>query len=111
MQLMTKELQAEFKKMGRQEHENADDTIILAHFFNPTGGGDWFISEYNEEEETIYGYASLFNDHCNEWGYTSLDELQNMRLPFELGIERERSWTPCTIKQACKEKGIYYREN
>jgi len=40
---MTKELERQFTKIGRQEGEN--DPIAVAKFFNPVGQGMWLATE------------------------------------------------------------------
>lgn len=87
MKLMTKELEARFKEIGSQEDKK--DPIVVAKFFNPMGAGSWFATEYIPEERLFFGYASIFGDHCDEWGTFSLDELESVRLPGGLGIERD----------------------
>ncbi|MDA3837243.1 MAG: DUF2958 domain-containing protein [Nanoarchaeota archaeon] len=117
MKLLTKEIEKRFKKIGNQE--KSTDLIVIAKFFNPTGIGTWYITELVEyrlkkegEEEwectesfdvkeklvkegyivldvILFGYASLFGDHNDEWGYISLKELEEFRGQFSLGIERD----------------------
>jgi hypothetical protein len=91
MRLMTKTLEKRFARIGSQE--NSKDPIIVAHYFNPTGAGDWYATEYNPEDRCIFGYASIFHDWNDEWGYTSLDELEAYKGPLGLGIERDLYWT------------------
>jgi len=117
MKLITKEIEALFKKFGRQEGD--PDPIVLAHFFNPCGPGNWWAtemsylikkggqngerkiieveaSEMNEEisgvveDITFYGFISIHGDFCDEWGYFRLSELQSIKCPpLGLGIERD----------------------
>ena len=89
MQLMTKELEKRFKEVGNQENVDFKEKLIIAKYFNPTGAGTWFATEYNPEDKTFFGYASIFGDHNDEWGYFSLDELESVRGMFGLGIERD----------------------
>ena len=37
----------------------------------------------------FFGYVSIFNDDCDEWGYFSLTELETIKGRFGLGIERD----------------------
>jgi len=104
MKLMTKELEARFKEVGSQQ--NVKDPIVIASYFNPAGGGRWFATEYDPKTRNIFGYASIFNDHNNEWGYTNLDELEAFKGPMGLGIERDRFWTEKTMTEAKKQKGV-----
>jgi len=87
MKLMTKELEARFKEVGSQEE--VKDPIIIAKYFNPSGAGTWYATEYNPEERLFFGYVSIFGDLNDEWGYFSLEELESVRGPFGLGIERD----------------------
>jgi len=87
MKLMTKELEARFKEVGSQE--SIGDPLIIAKYFNPSGAGTWYATEYNPEERLFFGYVSIFGDLNDEWGYFSLDELESFKGQFSLGIERD----------------------
>lgn len=87
MKLITKELLKQFEKVGRQE--DVKDPMVIAKFFNPTGAGTWYATEYDPGERIFFGFASIFGDHNDEWGYFSLDELESYRGKFGLGIERD----------------------
>lgn len=87
MKLMTKELEEKFAKVGCQEHN--PDPLVIVKFFNPVGAGRWYATEYNPEERTFYGYVSIFEDWNDEWGYFSLDELEEYVGAFGMGIERD----------------------
>ena len=87
MQLLTKELLVRFAKVGRQEE--ISDPVVIAKFFNPTGAGTWYATEYDPKEKIFFGYVSIFGDECDEWGYFSLNELEEYRGRFGLGIERD----------------------
>ena len=63
--------------------------LIIAKFFNPTGAGTWYATEYDPDNRTFFGYVSIFGDWNDEWGYFSLDELENYKGRFGLGIERD----------------------
>ena len=57
MKLLTKELQERFKQVGSQG--KSEDPIIIAKFFNPSGIGTWYATEYLEDDKVFYGYVSL----------------------------------------------------
>lgn len=97
VKLLTNEILERFKKIGRQDDTN--NPIVVAKFFNPTGAGTWFATEYDPEERIFFGYVSIFGDYNDEWGYFSLDELESYRGRFGLGIEREIHWTPKRAKE------------
>lgn len=87
MQLMTKALEKRFAEVGSQENDS--NPIVIAKYFNPAGIGTWYATEYNADTNTIYGYAVLYGDHNDEWGYTSLDELAEYKGQWGMGIERD----------------------
>jgi len=87
MKLLTKELIARFAKLGRQE--DSSDPLVVAKFFNPTGAGTWYATEYDPKTETFFGFVSIFGDWNDEWGSFSLDELESYHGKFGLGIERD----------------------
>ena len=88
MKLLTKELLKRFSQIGRQDE--AKDPIVVAKFFNPAGAGTWYATEYDPDTRCFFGYVSIFGDHNDEWGPFSLDELEQYRGWFGLGIERDR---------------------
>ena len=87
MKLLTQELVDRFQQIGRQEDKS--DPLIIAKFFNPTGAGTWYATEYNPSDKTFFGYVSIFGDWNDEWGYFSLTELESLKGPCGLGIERD----------------------
>ena len=87
MKLLNKEIKNSFAKIGCQEE--VKDPIVVAKFFNPTGAGTWYATEYDPVEKIFFGYVSLFGDHNDEWGNFSLEELESFKGSFGLGIERD----------------------
>ena len=87
MKLITKELENRFSKVGSQENDK--NPIVIAKFFNPSGIGTWYATEYNPKDKIFFGYVSLFGDHNDEWGSFSLAELESVKGAFGLGIERD----------------------
>ena len=78
MKLMTKELETQFKKIGRQE--GIDDPIVVAKFFNPSGAGTWFATEMyyvvkkdlpNGEVQVVEVEASKVNGDFGSGKYLS----------------------------------------
>lgn len=61
---------------------------VLVKYFNPCGCGTWLITEAEREGDDwrLYGYCHIFEW---EWGYLLLSELESLRLPFGLGVERD----------------------
>lgn len=90
MRLLDEALKKRFAEIGKQDE--VADPVIIAKFFNPTGAGTWYATEYDPETGEFFGYVSIFGDWNDEWGYFSLAELQDYKGQFGLGIERELYW-------------------
>lgn len=83
--LLTQELKARFKEVGRQD---TSDPLVLAKFFNPSGAGTWYATAYDEETHLCFGYVTGLGD--DEWGCFSIPELESVQCPpFGLHIERD----------------------
>lgn len=93
MKLITKELEQLFSKYPFHSQENrGGDARVLVKYFNPTGVGTWYITEAEKESDGKYeffGYCHLGDDEFAELGYVSQEELESIRLPFGLTIERD----------------------
>lgn len=88
MKLMTKEIEQAFQKTGSQDGLGPD-AVILLKIFNPYGSATWYFTEYDPKERLLFGFASLFGDENDEWGYVSLDELENVQPIPGLYLERD----------------------
>jgi hypothetical protein len=90
MKLLTKKI----KDKLISNHQKQDGTKTFRaelKLFNPTGMGTWYISELNPETNVAFGLCDL---HETEFGYISLDELEAIKLPFGLSIERDKFFQP-----------------
>lgn len=89
MKLMTKEIENKFKKYPIGSQENVEDPTVVVKYFNPCGAGTWLVTEGEKQENgdwLMFGYCNI----CEwEWGSLMLSDLENLRLPFGLGIERD----------------------
>ena len=79
MQLITKEIQ---KKL------NAKGNKPVLKLFTPWGGATWLISEIDTDGDTMFGLCDLGLGFV-ELGSVSLKELQNLRGPMGLKVERD----------------------
>ena len=98
MKLMTKEIERQIPKLYEQDGKG-EDAVVFVKFFNPCGAGTWFATEYDPEQRLFFGYAEIFPGE-GELGYFSLDELESVRGPLGLGIERDIYFKPKTLGEA-----------
>ena len=97
MKLMTKELEKKFAKTGNQEDEK--NPLVIAKFFLPTGAATWYATEWNPETNQCFGFVTGLVPGGDEWGYTDMTELAQVRGPFGLGIERDIHFNPTPADQ------------
>jgi hypothetical protein len=91
MQLMTKTIehaaQAQYPKGS-----DLEDQKIVAKFFDPTGSWSWYVMNQDPEDpDYLWGIVKGFEV---EIGSFSLSGLQNTKVRFGLGIERDLYFTP-----------------
>lgn len=60
----------------------------IVKFFNPCGAATWLITYLEEDEDTFWGYCDLGFGQV-EYGTVSKSEMQSVKLPFGLCIERD----------------------
>lgn len=51
-----------------------------------------YCYEYEEEERVLWAFANLGDARFAECGAVSLDELEELKLPMRLKIERDREF-------------------
>jgi hypothetical protein len=103
MKLLTQEILKKLPALYMNEDKSAAKVTIPVKFFNPMGSGTWYATEYDPEEGRFFGYASIFPGG-GELGYFMLSELESVRLPFGLKIERDLHWDPKTTLQTVMDQ-------
>ena len=83
MILLTQDLRERLLANGRR---SGLDHVPVVKFFNPLGLGTWLATELDEDGDTLFGLADLGEP---ELGSFSLAEIEAVRFPFGLGIERD----------------------
>jgi hypothetical protein len=91
MKLLTKAVERQLRRAWEKP-----DGIARAHFFNPSGAGDWFIEGYNPNKELFYGLCCI---QTAEYGYVHKSELEEFKGRFGLRIERDKFWTPKSLEE------------
>jgi len=93
MKLITQELLNKLPKL--YTNEDTDDPKAIAKFFTPDGNWTWYATEF-DGEDTFYG---LVDGHEKEQGYFSLRELESIRGPFGLPVERDLYWKETKLSE------------
>lgn len=91
MNLLTAELRSALARFPLGSQEGLGDRArVLVKFFFPAGLYTFFVTEAErrEEDTLFFGFClSPFGEDSDEWGYTSLSELQSVRIR---GLTMER---------------------
>ena len=83
MRLMTDELRRTIPPLYATEHD--EDPIVRVKFFLPDAGWTWYVTEFGGED-VLFGLTVGLEV---ELGYFSLRELESLRGPLGLHVERD----------------------
>ena len=96
MKLMTKAIEKRLPKLYSTENVEAEKKVAVFKFFAPWCNWRWYVVEGDKLDDgdfMFFGYVQgqefVFNHKPNEWGYFLLSELEAIRSPFGLKIERD----------------------
>lgn len=95
MALLSKELAEQLPRLYANE-ELGLAAQALVKFFTPDSNWTWYASEYDPENRIFFGYVIGLED---ELGYFSLDELEEVRGPLGLRIERDEGFKPASLEE------------
>lgn len=77
------------------ETERALNPICQVKLFTPDAQWTWYIIEISQEDKDIcYGYVKGLE---NELGYFSLKEIESIKGPLGLAVERDLSFEPSAL--------------
>ena len=93
--MMTKAILDKIPAIYATENQSNTERKAYVKFFNPMGAQSWYGIEYNPETREFFGYVT--GSFENEFGYFRLDELEDLRLPMGLRIERDIHFTPTPV--------------
>ena len=96
MKLLTEEIKTALRKKGT----DSDSPTFICKFFDPCGSWTWFVASGEEVEGGDWLFYGLVDGFEKEWGYFSLKELESVRGPFGLGIERDILFKPTKEMEA-----------
>lgn len=96
MDLLPKHIRTQLPKLYATEHVPPADKIAVVKFFTPDAAWTWYVTEF-DGDDTLFGFVIGLEA---EWGYISLSELQSVRGPRGLRIERDLYWRPKPMREA-----------
>ena len=98
MKLLTQEIRKKLPDLYAQDGKGGD-AIVFLKLFTPDNSWTWMATEF-DGEDTFFG---LVDGLERELGYFSLAELQKVRGPLGLPVERDLYWKPKTLKEIAPE--------
>lgn len=100
MKLLTQEIRAILPTLYSTEHITTADKIAVCKFF--LGNWTWFVCEAGagDEADLLFGFVVGFEA---EWGYFNVQELESVRGPLGLRVERDLHFKPCSMREAAPE--------
>ena len=96
MQLLTQEIKSKLPVLYTQENE--EDPMVICKFFAVFTNWTWYGIEF-DGNDTFFGYVA--GDYP-ELGYFTLSELQELKGPMGLTIERDMYFKPCRLSEIKK---------
>jgi len=99
MKLLTKELLKKLPKLGENEKEgrvNEKDVTAWVKLFTPDSSWTWWITEYDPETQKCFGFIQGLE---RELGEFNLKELEEVRGPLGLPIERDLHFDPTPLNK------------
>lgn len=93
--LMPPEIAAQLPPLYANESQG-EDAVAHVKFFTPWTNWTWYASEYDPEERLCFGVVV---GHERELGYFSIAELELVRGPGGLTIERDLHWRPRPLRE------------
>ena len=88
MKLLTQALRQQLPPLGATAKQ--DDPIAICKFFTPDSSWTWHAMEF-DGTDTFYGFVNGFE---GEFGTFSLAELESVRGPLGLPVERDLYFKP-----------------
>lgn len=96
MKLLTAEIRRKLPPIGATEDK--PDPKAVVKFFTPWTGWTWYATEF-DGRDLFFG---LVDGHEVGLGHFSLAELESVKGPFGLKIERDRGWKPTPLSEVRK---------
>ena len=97
MKLINDEIKRVLPKLYEQDGKGYK-AIAYIKFFTPDSNWTWYATEF-DGNDIFFGLVDGF---CKELGYFSLSELESVRGPLGLKIERDLHFVPTTLEELMK---------
>jgi len=103
MKLLPQEIRKKLPPLYSQDGKGGEAVVHL-RLFTPDSSWTWQITEGSpitdaQDNEVDFQFFGLVEGQCKELGYVNLSELESVRGPMGLPIERDLHWKPKTLAE------------
>lgn len=116
MQLITEEAAPRLKAAYEASAKTGESSqAVIAKFFTPWAGATWYITEgmpvdengeptsiENARDWHLFGFCNLGDREAAELGYVMLSDLESVRGPAGLRVERDLHYGEHTLDEVMK---------
>ncbi|MCK4887012.1 MAG: DUF2958 domain-containing protein [Planctomycetes bacterium] len=107
MKLLPKEIREQLPPLYSQDGKGGK-AIVHTKYFTPSSNWTWFATEGEpvldeSQNEVDYRFFGLVFGHEREFGYFLLSELEEVRGPMGLPIERDLHFKPRPLEEIAPE--------
>jgi hypothetical protein len=115
MKLLTKEIRKNLPPLYSQEDKGGKAMAHVKFFAPDTGRWTWYATEGSpltddQGHEVDFQFFGLVDGQEKELGYFNLSELEGVRGPMGLPIERDLHWRPAALEEIAPEMFQHNRE-
>jgi len=87
--MLTEEIKRKLPKLYATEKVPLHDKVCVCKYFTPWSNWTWYVVEGSLQEDGNWMFWGYVEGLCDEWGYFSLKEMEDLKGPFGLKIERD----------------------
>ncbi len=107
MKLLTQQIRKKLPPLYSQE-DKGSAAVVYVKFFTPDSNWTWYATEGqpvrdDDNREIDYQFFGLVDGLEKELGYFNLNQLQSIRGPWGLAVERDLHWQPKTLAEIAPE--------
>jgi hypothetical protein len=107
MKLLTKEIREQLPPLYSQEGKGGK-AVVHVKFFTPSSSWTWYVTEGEpvldeSGREIDFRFFGLVDGHDKEFGYFMLGELEEVRGPMGMPIERDLHFKPKMLQEIAPE--------
>lgn len=103
MKLLTPEIMKTMPALYATEHLPLAEKIVRAKLFTPWSSWSWYIIECEPDGPIAWGLAV---GHESEFGYIDLSELEAVKGPGGLAVERDIHFDSCTVAELVQRERL-----